>query len=179
MSYNDEVVKNLHHIESNGLKTIGKNLHGFISNGDDMIFSEYNLFTTTGRPSNRFGGVNFAALNKSDGSRKHFISRFEDGVLLEFDFDAYHLRLIGKLVDYDVVKEQFKLMLTNDSDTYDDIPSASSFRGNQRKNGTRPSSCQSRFGNLRGSRVVSGKKTIGASRPFAPCTVITRTAPPV
>jgi|TARA_A100001515_G_scaffold144968_2_gene151049 hypothetical protein len=100
MSYNDEVIKNLHHIESNGLKTIGKNLHGFISDGEDMIFSEYNLFTTTGRPSNRFGGVNFAALNKSDGSRKHFISRFEDGVLLEFDFDAYHLRLIADRIGY-------------------------------------------------------------------------------
>ena len=30
-------------------------------------------------------------------------------------------------VDYDIVKEQFKLMLANDSDTYDDLPSAASF----------------------------------------------------
>tara|TARA_A100001011_G_C14322291_1_gene851397 strand:- start:9867 stop:12413 length:2547 start_codon:yes stop_codon:yes gene_type:complete len=37
-------------------------------------------------------------------------------------------KLLSKLnVDYDIVKEQFKLMLTNDSDSYDDIPSASSF----------------------------------------------------
>ena len=30
-------------------------------------------------------------------------------------------------VDYDIVKEQFKLMLANDSDAYDDLPSGSSF----------------------------------------------------
>jgi hypothetical protein len=44
--------------------------------------------------------MNFAALNKKDGSRKQFISRFENGVLVEFDFDAYHPRLIGELIDY-------------------------------------------------------------------------------
>ena len=30
-------------------------------------------------------------------------------------------------VDYDIVKEQFKLLLANDSDTYDELPSAASF----------------------------------------------------
>ncbi len=30
-------------------------------------------------------------------------------------------------VDYDIVKEQFKLMIANDSDTYEELPSASSF----------------------------------------------------
>ncbi|MDA7765234.1 ATP-dependent Clp protease ATP-binding subunit [Flavobacteriaceae bacterium] len=37
-------------------------------------------------------------------------------------------KLLTKLnVDYDLVKEQFKLMLANDTDTYDDISAASSF----------------------------------------------------
>jgi len=37
-------------------------------------------------------------------------------------------KLLTKLnVDYDVVKEQFKLMLASDSDNYEDIPSSSSF----------------------------------------------------
>ena len=58
-TYNNDVIPNLHSIEKNGLQT---------TNG--MVFSEYNLYTATGRPSNRFGGTNFAALNKSDGSRK-------------------------------------------------------------------------------------------------------------
>jgi ATP-dependent Clp protease ATP-binding subunit ClpC len=35
-------------------------------------------------------------------------------------------KLLTKLnVDYDIVKEQFKLMLTNDSDTYEELPSSS------------------------------------------------------
>ena len=67
---------------------------------ESIVFSEYNPYTSTGRPSNRFGGINFAALNKTDGSRKPFRSRFDSGLLVEFDYDAYHLRLIGEVVDY-------------------------------------------------------------------------------
>jgi len=37
---------------------------------DNVVYTEYNPFTVTGRPSNRHGGVNYAALNKSDGSRE-------------------------------------------------------------------------------------------------------------
>ena len=87
------ILTTLHHIEKQGLKTYKK-----------MTYSEYNPYTSTGRPSNRFGGMNFAALNKSDGSRKQFISRFNNGVLVEMDFDAYHLRLIGEIIGYDFPK---------------------------------------------------------------------------
>ena len=80
----------LQDIERHGLRTYEK-----------MVYSEYNPYTSTGRPSNRFGGMNFAALNKSDGSRKQFISRFNNGVLVEMDFDAYHLRLIGEIIGYE------------------------------------------------------------------------------
>ncbi len=87
--YNDEIIDNLTYIESSGLR-----------HNDKIVYSEYNLYTSTGRPSNRYGGVNFAALNKSDESRKPFKSRFDKGMLVEFDYDAYHLRLIGEVVDY-------------------------------------------------------------------------------
>ncbi len=87
--HDQTILENLYQIERNGLKTYEK-----------IVYSEYNPFTSTGRPSNRFGGMNFAALNKSDGSREQFISRFNNGVLVEMDFDAYHLRLIGEIVDY-------------------------------------------------------------------------------
>ena len=89
LSYNNEVLDNLTYIESNGLQTT-----------DGVVYSEYNPYTSTGRPSNRFGGTNFAALNKTDGSRKPYESRFKNGVLVEMDFDAYHLRLIADKVDY-------------------------------------------------------------------------------
>ncbi len=37
-------------------------------------------------------------------------------------------------VDYDIVKEQFKLMIANDSDTYEELPSASSFSEEKKDN---------------------------------------------
>ena len=89
MTYNNDVLDNLSYIEQNGLQT---------TNG--VVFSEYNLYTSTGRPSNRFGGTNFAALNKTDGSRKPYVSRFKNGVLVEMDFDGYHLRLIADKIGY-------------------------------------------------------------------------------
>jgi hypothetical protein len=87
--YNDNIIDNLTYLESSGLR-----------HDKEIVYSEYNIYTSTGRPSNRFGGINFAALNKTDGSRQPFKSRFDEGMLVEFDYDAYHLRLIGEVVDY-------------------------------------------------------------------------------
>ena len=91
-NYNDDVIDSLSFIESSGLETI-----------EGKMYSEYNIFTSTGRPSNRFGGTNFAALNKSDGSREKFISRFNgDGMLVEFDYDGYHLRIVADMIGFDL-----------------------------------------------------------------------------
>ena len=65
----------------------------------DKIYSEYNPYTITSRPSNRHGGINFGALNKKDGTREIFIPS-KNHTFLQFDYDAYHVRLIGKLIDY-------------------------------------------------------------------------------
>ena len=90
MTYNNKVLVNLSHIERNGLQTTS-----------GRVYSQYNIYTSTGRPSNRFGGINFAALNKKDGSRKQFISRYKNGVLVEMDYDGYHLRLIADRIGYE------------------------------------------------------------------------------
>lgn len=55
----------------------------------------YNVFTTTGRPSNSYNSINLLALNKNDGSRDGIISRRHK--LVEFDFDGSHLRILGNL----------------------------------------------------------------------------------
>lgn len=73
---------------------------------DGLVYSEYNPFTTTGRPSNRYGGINFSALNKTDGSRECFISRYENGSLVQIDFEAYHLRLIADALDVSLPTEE-------------------------------------------------------------------------
>jgi len=105
-NYMVEVVKAFTSIEKNGVKVsddvcdiFDMRVNKHISDG--KLYSQYNLWTTTGRPSNSFGSVNFAALTTE--KRKAFIP--ENDSLIEFDFDAYHLRLIADLVDYDFGKD--------------------------------------------------------------------------
>jgi len=63
------------------------------------VFTEYNPYIITSRPSNRHGGINFGALNKNDGTREVFVP--QDGKLfLQFDYDAYHVRIIAKLIKF-------------------------------------------------------------------------------
>jgi hypothetical protein len=64
-------------------------------------FTEYNPYTITSRPSNRHLGINYGALNKSDGSREVFVPK-KGKVFLQFDYDAYHVRIIGKLIKHDL-----------------------------------------------------------------------------
>ncbi len=95
----------LHSIERSGLKIDQKHftpIYGSSGNTiDGFVYTKYNLFTSTGRPSNRFGGINFAALNKNDDTRRCFVSRYDDGTLVEMDFKAYHPHIIASLIDYD------------------------------------------------------------------------------
>ena len=65
----------------------------------EYTYTQYNFKTLTGRPSNKFKGVNYAALNKDNGSRKCFIPRNNN--FIEFDIGAYHPTLLAKLVGYD------------------------------------------------------------------------------
>ena len=65
----------------------------------DFIYSYYNLYNLTGRPTNSFNGVNFLAIPKDKEFRECFVS--SNSYLVEFDFDAYHLRLIGNLIGYE------------------------------------------------------------------------------
>lgn len=50
-------------------------------------------------------------------------------------------------VDYDIVKEQFKLMIANDSDTYEELPSASSSRRKRQRWGRKRKSFYPYFRN--------------------------------
>jgi len=104
--YMNDVVKAFTSIEKNGIKVsedicdiFDMRVKKHISDG--KLYSQYNLWTTTGRPSNSFGSVNFAALPPE--KRKGFVA--ENDYLVEFDFDAYHLRLIADLVNYDFGKD--------------------------------------------------------------------------
>lgn len=68
---------------------------------DGYVYSQYNIYTATGRPSNRFGGVNYAALQKDDGSRNCFVSRFGDnGIMMMVDYSAFHPHIICELTNF-------------------------------------------------------------------------------
>jgi len=99
--YMNDAIKAFGSIEKNGIKVSDDVCDIFdirvkkhISDG--KLYTRYNLWTSTGRPSNAFGSVNFAALTKEQ--RKAFIP--ENDMMVEFDYDAYHLRLIADLVGY-------------------------------------------------------------------------------
>jgi hypothetical protein len=92
-------------IERNGIK-INKDVfdqffkpnNELFSIQDNTIYTHYNLYTTTGRPSNSFNGINFAALKKDDGCREAFIP--ENDCFIEIDISAYHPVLASHLVNY-------------------------------------------------------------------------------
>ena len=99
--YNDKATLVFNAIERNGIK-INKNefkKHFQRDPQDEFVFTSYNLNTLTTRPSNKFDGINYAALNKENGCRKSFIPR--NDVFVEYDISAYHPTLSGMLVDYD------------------------------------------------------------------------------
>jgi len=102
--YNNLYFDTLHGIEEQGLYVdYNMFLNKFGQNGleQNLTFTEYNIFTTTSRPSNRFSGINYAALNKENGCRKSFVSRHgKQGMLVQYDYEAYHLKLISTLIGY-------------------------------------------------------------------------------
>ena len=65
---------------------------------DNHVYSEYNFYTAAGRPSNRYGNINFAAIDTKNGVRRAFIPR--NGNFFLFDFDSFHLNLIAKIIGY-------------------------------------------------------------------------------
>ena len=65
----------------------------------DHVYTCFNLKTTTTRPSNTYGGVNYMALDKKSGCREAFIPK--NDFLLEIDISAYHPTLAAQLVGYD------------------------------------------------------------------------------
>ena len=88
-------------IEKNGIKIDKDEFEKHFDRNpeDEYVFTSYNLKTLTTRPSNKYDGINYAALNKENGCRKSFIPRNDEFV--EYDISAYHPTLSGKLVDFD------------------------------------------------------------------------------
>jgi hypothetical protein len=98
--YNNRATVVFNAIERSGLRiNRGEFESRFHPIDGEYAYTQFNFKTLTGRPSNRFNGVNYAAINKDNGDRKSFIAR--NDTLLELDISAYHPTLLANLVNYD------------------------------------------------------------------------------
>jgi len=68
------------------------------------IYTQYNLYNTTSRPSNTYNSINFAALNKEDGERICY--KPDNDMFIEIDFQGYHPRLIGEMIGFEFPKDR-------------------------------------------------------------------------
>lgn len=74
----------------------------------EKIRCNYKLFTSTGRPSNSYKGINLAALTKGENSQRSFIiPTHQAGFLVEYDFNAYHPRIIANLMNFPLPRMNF------------------------------------------------------------------------
>ena len=98
--YNNRATLVFNAIERNGIK-IDKNEFEkhFHPVEDEFVYTSYNFKTLTTRPSNKFNGVNYAALPKDSGCRKSFIPR--NDIFVEYDISAYHPNLAANLVGFE------------------------------------------------------------------------------
>ena len=71
---------------------------------DSRVYSSYNLYNITSRPTNAFNSINFLAFNKENHSRTAFIP--QNDAFVEFDFDGYHLRLVANLMHLELPQDQ-------------------------------------------------------------------------
>ena len=102
--YNENVLENFYNIENSGVPINKENLKKYYNIERDTLYTEYFTYTATGRPSNRFGGINFAALDKNTGVRSIIEIANSSQLLMEFDYDSHHVRLVANLIGYELPK---------------------------------------------------------------------------
>jgi len=66
----------------------------------ETVYTRYNLYNTTGRPTNSFNGVNFLAIPKGTEFRRCF--KPKNSKFVQMDFDGYHVRLVSNLIGYKI-----------------------------------------------------------------------------
>ena len=104
--YNHEYVRVFHDIEKQGI-TLDmpvfamnfKPKNAKFNIKDDKIYTQYNLYNFTSRPTNSFNSINFAALPKHGEARSSIVP--QNDMLFEFDYDSYHPRILAKLIGYE------------------------------------------------------------------------------
>jgi hypothetical protein len=113
-------------IEQNGVgvdveefNKIHKPRNPILNTYNNSVYTSYNLYNATSRPTNTFNSVNFAAINKSQEYRECFKSK--NDYFVEFDFDGYHLRLLANQIDYSLTEESAHKQLAKNYFNTEDI----------------------------------------------------------
>jgi hypothetical protein len=108
--YNNIAVKVFYLLEQHGLQVIYQPFIDLFKPNtpkynivDNIVYTYYNLYNSTSRPTNAFNSVNFAAIPKDEEYRKAIIPQYD--CFVEFDFDGYHLRLLAEQVDFNIQGE--------------------------------------------------------------------------
>jgi len=98
--YNNKATVVFNAIERSGIQVDREKFESrFHLLDSNTVYSQFNFKTLTTRPSNRFKGVNYAAINKTNGDRQCFIP--SNDLLFELDISAYHPTLLANLIGYD------------------------------------------------------------------------------
>jgi hypothetical protein len=107
--YHNKLIEAYSYIEKQGIgvikgydKFFGVNYPEYFEK-DSVIYSSYNLYNLTGRPTNAFNGINFLAIPKTEEARSLIVPK--NDYFVEFDYDGYHPRLISKLIGTEFEKE--------------------------------------------------------------------------
>lgn len=98
--YNENLLNNFYKIEDSGIGIDPEMSLKFLKQSTTNLYCQYNIFTSTGRPSNHFNSINFAALNKSTGIRSMVVPK--NDILVEYDYDSMHVRLTANLINFDL-----------------------------------------------------------------------------
>lgn len=100
----NEFFNNIVSVVFNAIERSGIQIHRdkfkehFYDESGPKVYTQYNLKTTTTRPSNKYKGVNYAALNKENKCRESFIPC--NNKFVEIDISAYHPSLSARLINY-------------------------------------------------------------------------------
>jgi hypothetical protein len=101
MFYN-RMLDNFMEIEKTGLAIDTVLAKKFDKTLENTVYGYYNICTTTGRPSNTFNGFNYAAINKHTGIRSIIVPKDDGDVLVEFDYDSMHIRLVANMINFNL-----------------------------------------------------------------------------
>ena len=113
--HNKDLIGVFYLIEKNGIHVRRKEFLQDLNTGiaekfltGDTVFSYYKLNNITGRPSNSFNGFNFLAIPKTE-IRRNIVPG--NDLLMEVDFDGYHIRILGELLGHNFTEESIHTQL--------------------------------------------------------------------